>query len=104
MLLYPRLPSIRKFETNLKKIKFPLSFRICLSEQDDNSASYKKLGYADDFDFFFGKSRYNNSLFGWNGHTKDGGTIESTEGQYYLLIVFGEFHIKIFNNHTQGCI
>ena len=29
------------------------------------------MGYDDSFDFYLGKSMYNESLIGWNGHNED---------------------------------
>ena len=82
-LLHPELPSTRKSETDLKDIEFPLSFRICLYKLKDINKRYQKLGYKDVYKFFLGRSRFNNSRFGWNGHTEKGGIIGSTEG--YLI-------------------
>ena len=41
---------------------------------------YEELGYTDGWRFYMGQSKYNKSIFGWNGHTKDGETIGTTEG------------------------
>ena len=80
-LFNPELPSICEYETNLKDIEFPISFKICLNELKPSSERYQILGYNDDFDFYLGKSRYNKSHVGWNGHTEDGATIGTTEGK-----------------------
>ena len=92
-LLHPELPSTRKSETDLKDIEFPLSFRICLHKLKDINKRYQKLGYKDVYKFFLGRSRFNNSFFGWNGHSEKGGIIASTEGylirkKVFLLIFF----------------
>ena len=79
-LVNPELPSIREYETNLKDIEFPISFKICLDDLNKTNDRYKKLGYEDDYHFFLGRSKYNKSHYGWNGHTEDGATIGTTEG------------------------
>ena len=79
-LVNPELPSFREYETKLKDIEFPLSFKICLNELKPDDR-YKKLGYWSRSYFFLGRSKFNYSHFGWNGHTEDGATIGTTEGK-----------------------
>ena len=79
-LVNPALPSIHEYDTNLKDIEFPISFRICLDDLNKTYDRYKKLGYEDDYHFFLRRSKYNKSHYGWNGHTEDGATIGTTEG------------------------
>ena len=78
-LVNPQLPTDRVYVTNLKYIEFPLSFRICLNYHFYDKR-YNDMGYYYDLDFFMGKSMYNTSLVGWNGHTKNGSIIAETEG------------------------
>ena len=82
-VMNPEQPILKVYKTNLQEIKFPISFRICLHESRKIlSERYKKLGYENVNAFFGGVSKFNNSLVGWAGHTKDGGTIFSTvDGQ-----------------------
>lgn len=79
-LANPELPSIREYETNLKDIEFPISFKICLYNLNETYDRYHRLGYEDKMNFFLGRSKYNKSHYGWNGHTEDGATIGPTEG------------------------
>ena len=79
-LLYPELPSTRVSENDLKDIEFPLSFRVCFHELKNGNEKYQRLGYMNERSFFKGQSQFNNSLFGWNGHTENGGILGSTEG------------------------
>ena len=79
-LVNPELPSIREYETNLKDIEFPISFKICLNDMNETYDRYHRLGYEDRKNFFLGRSKYNESHYGWNGHTEDGATIGTTKG------------------------
>ena len=81
-LIHPELPSTRVSQNNLKDIEFPLSFRICLYELKNANVNerYQRLGYKSEVMFFLGRSKFNKSLYGWNGHTENGGILGSTEG------------------------
>ena len=76
----PELPSIKTYKKKFTEIEFPLVFRICANEIEDSTERYKEYGYRFDYSYFIGQSIYNRSLIGWNGHTKEGGTIASIEG------------------------
>ena len=82
-LVNPRLPTNRVYKAALEDIEFPLSFRICLNYRFEIER-YRDLGYDSRFDFYLGKSMYNKSLVGWNGHTKTGSTIGTTNGKKML--------------------
>ena len=43
---------------------------------------YTEYGYKDNFEFFYGRSTHNSSIFGWNGHTENGSILSSIEGKY----------------------
>ena len=79
-MLNPDLPTTKTYVKHLNEIEFPLVFRICAYEFDRSNVRFQNYGYSYDFDYFIGQSMYNNSLFGWNGHTKNGSTIGSFEG------------------------
>ena len=91
-LVYPQLPTIRIYETNLKDIEFPLSFRICLNDINDNTKRYRTVGYRNDYSFFGGISMFNESVVGWGGHNKNGDTIGTTDrkkcSKNYLIHLF----------------
>ena len=40
----------------------------------------KELGYEHLLAFYYGRSKFNNGLFGWSGHSKNGSTLMSVEG------------------------
>ena len=79
-ILKPTIPTTQVLETNLSDIEFPVSFRICFFDHDNNGQKYEHLGYHGVIDFFQGRSKYNYSHIGWNGHTKNGETIGPIEG------------------------
>ena len=82
-MLYPNLPDIRIYKTDLQKIDFPIVFKMCATETQNSTARYTNVGYEDSFDFFKGVSRYNKSLYGWSGHHENGSTIASVKGKYF---------------------
>ena len=57
-LLHPEYASIRVYEEDLKQIDFPLSFKICVREQENSTERYKRMGYADEYSFFAGNSMF----------------------------------------------
>ena len=58
-MLYPNLPDIRIYKTDLQKIDFPIVFKMCVTETKNSTARYTNVGYEDSFDFFKGVSKYN---------------------------------------------
>ena len=57
---------------------------MCVSEIDNSTERYTNLGYKNDYDFYLGRSVYNKSLFGWNGHLQNGSTVGTVEGEFIM--------------------
>ena len=81
-LLYPEFPEIVNRKISLKDMEFPVLFRICVNEANLTEANEKfhDVGYTDLWKFFHGESMYNDSFYGWAGHTENGTTMGSVEG------------------------
>ena len=91
--LYPDMPINKEYEKNLEDIEFPLIFKLCF-QQHNETKILQSLGYERIYMFYMGRSMYNSSLFGWNGHVKNGSTLESTEGmivKFCLKLSFESF-------------
>ena len=67
-------------ERNLDSIDFPVLFKICIKPAFNNSELYK-AGYKNIWHYFLGQSRYNESVFGWGGHTDNGSIIGTAGGK-----------------------
>ena len=65
-------------EVPLKDIDFPLVIKVCVIPGFNQSALIE-MGYDNTWRYFLGLSRFNHSMFGWAGHTKDLRTIGSVE-------------------------
>ena len=76
----PDLPEVKYYKKNLKEIDFPIAFQICITENNNDTSKYHDLGYMDLWEFFNGKSMFNDSIVGWAGHTENGSLIGSVEG------------------------
>ena len=63
---------------------FPVIFKVCIKPGFDDEA-LQEAGYESTFEYFLGKSRYNQSLYGWAGHTEEGGVVTNVEGEIILL-------------------
>ena len=61
-------------EVPLQDIDFPVVIKICVVP-GFNQTVLRELGYYDTWSFFLGQSMFNDSVFGWAGHTEDSGTI-----------------------------
>ena len=59
-------------QRKLREISFPIIFKICIKPGLDE-AELNKSGYDGITNYFRGRSKYNSSLIGWAGHTKEGG-------------------------------
>ena len=72
-------------ETSLNSIQFPVLFKICIKPAF-NMQELNKAGYESIWAYFIGQSKYNKSVYGWAGHTKDGHTTGSVEGKGVSII------------------
>ena len=63
---------------------FPLLTRVCIRPGFDMPALWK-AGYHSTDGFFSGKSRFNSSVIGWAGHTKDGEVVGKVEDLFDSL-------------------
>ena len=85
--LYPDVPEIVVYKKDLSEIDFPLLIRICLFEKENINARFLDYGYDALYGFFHGQSMYNSSLVGWAGHTENGSTIGSVEGNFHFNLL-----------------
>ena len=85
-LMFPGNPNVRVERKDLKDIKFPLAFKLCVSSENDvdEFANYQKFGYTSSYNFFRGVSLFNESMRGWNGHTRNHSILGSVKGQYKI--------------------
>ena len=74
-LMHPEYPSIRVHSGDLNKINFPLTFKLCVTEQENFTERYTKMGYANELSFFAGKSIFDEELMGWGGHSQNGSSL-----------------------------
>ena len=78
--MFPQNPNIRIERKHVEEIKFPLAFKLCVdTEKKDIVKSNRKFGYTD---FFQGQSRFNKSIRGWNGHTRNNSNLGTVKGLY----------------------
>ena len=78
--LNPDLPEVKYYKRDLNEIDFPIAFQLCIGEKNNSNTKYKDLGYTNLFHFFYGESRFNDSIVGWAGHTENGSSLGSVAG------------------------
>ena len=66
-------------EIALKDIDFPLDIKICAEPAFNESAIFEAGYERKIYKYFIGRSRFNKTVVGWAGHTKDYGTVGSVE-------------------------
>ena len=90
----PVLPDIMKYKKNIEDIDFPISFIICINSKNKGIEKMNKNGYLDEWYFFSGESRINDSIIGWAGHSENGPIYETAEGRQNLIFQY----LKILNS------
>ena len=71
MIIYkkikPDFPIIQVYKKSLNETEFPLIFHICLNEikTEEDKNIYQSFGYNSVFEWFVGKSMYNDYNYGW---------------------------------------
>ena len=65
--LYPDIPDVQEYKTDLGKRDFPVSVKICLKELKNKTERYQKYGFNNHWHFFYGYSKGRKDFIGWNG-------------------------------------
>ena len=92
--MFPGNPNLRVERKNLQDIGFPLAFKLCVDPDTNYSfANYRKFGYMGSYYFFRGESMFNESLRGWNGHTRNNSILGTVKG--LMLIIYTKYDIHI---------
>ena len=73
------MTNTRVEERDFYEIEFPLTIKVCISP-GFNDTMLKEVGYEDTFDYFMGVSRFNQSVFGWAGHTNTSESVGNVSG------------------------
>ena len=74
-------------EKKLDQFELPLIFKIC-PDPGFNLSAIREEGYDDIWHYFYGRSSFNNSIFGWAGHTNTSETRGSVEQVYQKVLHF----------------
>ena len=78
--LHPDETELRVVEKMLVDVEFPALFKLCVKPAF-NQTELEAAGYESSWGYFRGRSRYNASIFGWAGHTKDGQIVSEVSGK-----------------------
>ena len=84
----------------LQNMDFPLVIKVCVIPGFNHTA-LQEMGYQNTWDYFLGQSRFNQSVYGWAGHTNQSGTIKSVEkvlkhaSDYKVADMFS--YIRVYN-------
>ena len=78
-MINPSKTLVMTEKKNFSEVEFPLIFKICI-RPGFNETEVKNLGYRTSWEYLLGRSRYNGSIYGWAGHTPDGGVISNASG------------------------
>ena len=98
-MIHPDTPTIKIYEKSLNEIEFPLSIKLCASEDSESDIMrHNNSGYERNFYFFLGQSMFNKSLIGWSGHTQDGSFLGPVKGKRNLISINLEPK-KFINRH-----
>ena len=73
------------FEVQLEGV--PVVIKIC-PNPSFNSTALQELGYLDNLNYYYGISKFNNSVFGWAGHTENGSIISTVEDVYHRVALY----------------
>ena len=88
LMINPPLPDIEMYKTSLSDVDFPIVMKICLYDIKNSSDRYEGVGYKDARGLFTGKSRFNESQFGWRGFNKDGKPMATVTGDVEWILDF----------------
>ena len=78
---YPDHPSTKFYTKDLSQLdSFPISFKLCVKELTNPSERYRKVGYADVWDFHKGLTDSSGSWVGWAGNKTGTSNRSSVEG------------------------
>ena len=73
------------FEVQLEGV--PVVIEIC-PNPSFNGTALQELGYLDNLNYFYGINKFNNSVFGWAGHTENGSIISTVEDVYHRVALY----------------
>ena len=83
----PDHPSIKLYSKNIDEFDvFPISFKFCVKELENPLERYRKVGYANAWDFFKGITDSSGSWVGWSGNNTGNTTRTSVEGTNVVLL------------------
>ena len=77
----PQTTNSETEEIHLENMEFPLLFKICV-DPSFNGSAVAELGYNGIWNYFSGLSRFNESIYGWAGHTSTYGVIDTVTGAF----------------------
>ena len=63
----------------LDHLEFPILFKICINPPV-NLTLLQSVGYKNLKTYFLGRSKHNASIYGWAGHTPEGGPLYQDAG------------------------
>ena len=66
-------------------IEFPLVFKVCIKPGFDET-ELRNLGYLNSATYLAGISMFNESTFGWAGHSGEGGIVSNVSGNFILWV------------------
>ena len=69
--IFPVQTNTQVGTTNLQDIQFPIIFKICV-KPGFNLTAIEESGYSSLWTYFSGQSSFNESVYGWAGHTMEG--------------------------------
>ena len=82
----PEVPELRVSKRRLGDIEFPLCFKVCFHDMENSRSRFQRYGYKHDYDFFIGKSMFNESIYGWEGHNKFDMTLGPVKGKLQVYV------------------
>ena len=78
-MIEPKNTLIETEKNNFLSIDFPIFFKVCI-KPGFNMTELENLGYLSPLGYLMGESKYNSSVYGWAGHTSDGGIVSNVSG------------------------